>query len=93
MTPTLPPLRHYVLTWIALLVLLALTTASAFVPLGALNLAANLGIAVVKAALVVLLFMHVRSAPPMARVAAVAGLFWLALLVCLSSVDFLTRGP
>jgi len=37
--------------------------------------------------------MRVASAPPMARVAAVAGLFWLALLASLGGVDFLTRGP
>ena len=88
---TVAPLRHYVWTWMALLALLALTTASAFLPLGSLNLAANLGIAVLKAALVALVFMHVRGGPPMVRIAAVAGLFWLALLAALSLVDFLPR--
>ena len=87
-----PPLRHYVWTWIALLVLLALTTASSFVHLGGFNLAANLAIAVAKALLVVFVFMHVRRGSPMIRIAGVAGLFWLGLLTCLSLVDFATRG-
>jgi len=86
------PLRHYVWTWVGLLVLLGLTTASAFVHLGALNLAANLAIAVAKAVLVALVFMQLRHGAPMFRIAAVAGLFWLALLASLSLVDFVTRG-
>lgn len=89
MTP--PRLRPYVLTWMALLVLLALTAGSAFLPLGRINLAINLAIALAKALLVVFVFMHVRRGTPMIRVFAVAGLMWLALLAGLSFVDFASR--
>ena len=89
MTP--PPLRPYVLTWIALLVLLALTAGSAFVPLGGFNLVANLAIALAKALCVVFVFMHVRRGTPMVRVFAAAGLMWLALLVGLSFADLASR--
>jgi len=88
---TPPPLRHYVLCWIALLVLLALTAGSSFVPLGRFNLVANLAIALAKALCVVFVFMHVRRGTPMIRVFAVAGLMWLALLVGLSFVDLFAR--
>ena len=87
-----PPMRTYVRTWLALLVLLALTCGSAFVPLGGFNLVANLGIALAKALLVVFVFMHVREGTPMVRVAAVAGVLWLCVLAGLSVVDFATRG-
>jgi cytochrome c oxidase subunit 4 len=86
-----PPLRHYAWTWLALLVLLALTAGSAFVPMGTLNLAANLAIALAKALIVVFSFMHVRRGTPMIRVFALAGLLWLALLAGLSATDFAVR--
>lgn len=86
-----PPLRRYGWTWLALLLLLATTAASAFVPMGALNLVANLVIALAKASLVVFVFMHVRRGTPMTRVFALAGLVWLALLVGLSCTDLAVR--
>lgn len=85
------PLRTYALTWLALMALLAITAASAFFRLGGLNLAINVGVALAKALLVVFVFMHVGRGTPMTRVFAVAGLLWLALLVVLSSTDFLAR--
>jgi cytochrome c oxidase subunit 4 len=90
-TASPPPLRHYVWTWLALLLLLALTAGSAFVPMGVFNLAANLAIALGKALLVVFMYMHVRRGTPMIRVFALAGLMWLALLATLSLTDFAVR--
>jgi cytochrome c oxidase subunit 4 len=84
--------RPYVFTWLALLTLLAMTTASAFVPLGRFNVVVNLAIALVKALLVVFVFMHVRRGSPMIRVFAVAGVLWLCLLAGLSLTDLATRG-
>jgi cytochrome c oxidase subunit 4 len=88
---TVTPLRAYALTWLGLLALLAVTAASSFLRLGALNLAINLAVALAKALLVVLVFMHVRRGTPMIRVFAVAGLLWLALLAGLSFTDFAAR--
>ncbi|HTI48226.1 MAG TPA: cytochrome C oxidase subunit IV family protein [Casimicrobiaceae bacterium] len=84
--------RPYVFTWLALLTLLAMTTGSAFVPLGRFNVVVNLAIALVKALLVVFVFMHVRRGSPMIRVFAVAGVLWLCLLAGLSLTDLATRG-
>ena len=81
----------YVLVWIGLLILLALTLGSAYLPLGWLNGVVNLAIAVAKALLVMTFFMHLRSSHYMLRIAAAAGFFWLAILIGLSLSDFLTR--
>lgn len=89
---TLAPLRGYVTTWIALLVLLTLTTASSFWSLGRLNLAINLAVAALKALLVLIVFMRVRKGGTMIGVAALAGIVWLAVLAGLSAVDFAWRG-
>jgi cytochrome c oxidase subunit 4 len=86
-----PPARTYVLVWVALMCLLLLTLGSAFVPLGALNSAVNLAIAVAKALLVVFFFMHLRTGHYVLRLVAAAGFFWLAILIGLSLTDFLVR--
>jgi cytochrome c oxidase subunit IV len=83
--------RTYVLVWVALIVLLLLTLGSAYLPLGRLNTAINLAIAVAKALLVAYFFMHLRSAHYMLRIAATAGFFWLAILIGLSLTDFAVR--
>jgi cytochrome c oxidase subunit IV len=83
--------RTYVLVWIALLCLLLITLGSAYVPLGWLNSAINLAVAVAKALLVAFFFMHLRSAHSMLRIAAMAGFFWLAILIGLSLTDFAVR--
>jgi cytochrome c oxidase subunit 4 len=81
----------YFLTWLALMALLALTTASSYIPMGAWNTAANMGISCAKALLIALFFMHLRRADALLRIAALAGLLWLALLFGLSGSDFATR--
>ena len=85
------PPRSLVLTWLALLALVALTLGLAYVPLGAFNIVVALGIAAVKAALVVTIFMKLFRSPVLTRVAAAAGLFWLAILFSLAATDYLTR--
>ena len=81
----------YFLTFAALLVLLALTAAAAFVPTGKWAVVISLSIAVTKAMLIVLFFMHLREAVPLVRVFAFAGVFWLMLLLTFLLSDYLTR--
>jgi cytochrome c oxidase subunit IV len=76
----------------ALMVLTVLTVAAAFVNLGPLNIVAALGIAVVKASLVVLFFMHVKYSSRLTWVVVFAGLFWLAILLSLLMLDYSSRG-
>jgi cytochrome c oxidase subunit 4 len=79
------------LVWLALLALLALTTASSFVRLGGWNFAINIAIACAKAGLVVWVFMHLRSGAPLIRLVAGAALAWIIILIGLSLTDLLTR--
>ena len=85
--------RTMVFVWLACLALLAATIGSYHLDLGLLNVALNLGIALVKAALIFWFFMHVREASSLVRVFAFGGLFWLAILFGLGLSDWLTRGP
>ena len=84
--------RHAVLTWIALLLLLAITCGTSFIPMGHWNVVVNLGVAALKALLVVVIFMHVATERPVIRLAAAAGFLWLAILFGLSAADFGVRG-
>lgn len=77
--------------WVALLVLLVLTFGSSYLKLGPWNSILNMGIAVAKGLLVVLFFMHLRSARAMLRIVACIALFMLALLFGLSRTDYATR--
>ncbi|HEX3553645.1 MAG TPA: cytochrome C oxidase subunit IV family protein [Thermoanaerobaculia bacterium] len=75
--------------------LLALTLATVLVAerdLGVFNDVAALGIAATKAMLVLLFFMHVRHSTRMTALTAVAGFFWLALLIGLTMADYASRG-
>jgi len=76
----------------ALMVGTALTVLVAFFDLGALNNVLMLGIAITKALLVVLFFMHVRWSTRLTWVVAASGFFWLLILFGLTMQDYLTRG-
>lgn len=83
--------KTYALVWLSLLCLLPLTVGSAYLKLGWMNSVINLVIAIAKALLVMIFFMHLRSSHPMLRVVAVAGFLWLTLLIGLAFTDFATR--
>ena len=86
------PVGVYIAVFLALLALTAATTAAAFHDLGPLNNVVALGIAVLKATLVVLFFMHVRYGTRLIPLVVLAGLFWLVILIALSLTDYWTRG-
>src|SRR5262249_35983254 len=71
----------YVVVFLVLMALTALTTRIAFIDLGRLNTVVMLSIAVTKAVVVAVFFMHLRQTTQLTRLAAVAGLAWLALPV------------
>jgi cytochrome c oxidase subunit 4 len=75
----------------ALISLTALTTLVAMIDLGPLNTVAALLIAVCKASLVALFFMHLRWSSRLMHIVAVAALFWLAILLALTLSDYRTR--
>jgi len=90
MTDWRPPFS-LVASWLGLLALLALTVTLAYVSLGAFNVVVALGIGATKAAMVAAIFMELRHRGARTMVFATAGLFWLAILLWLGSMDFLTR--
>ena len=75
----------------ALLGLLALTISLTFAPLGPFRLPASLLIAGAKAGLIYWVFMDLRKADALTRLAAAAVLFFLAVLLLLTGVDFALR--
>jgi cytochrome c oxidase subunit IV len=84
--------RQLLLCWLALLVLTALEFGAAFLPVGrGWRPLLLLPPACCMAALVCVMFMDVRRGPALVRGFAIAGLFWLAVLLGLGMVDPLTR--
>jgi len=63
-----------------------------YVDLGEANLLVALGIALTKATLVVLFFMHVKYGGRLIQLAVVGALVWLALLLVITASDYLSRG-
>jgi cytochrome c oxidase subunit 4 len=86
------PRSVYFLVFGALMVLTATTTAVSFVDLGHWNTVVALGIAFLKATLVVLFFMHVKYSPRLTQITVAGGLLWLAILLLITLSDFMTRG-
>ena len=77
--------------WAALMLLLAATTASAFVPLGSFNIVVSLAIAIIKALIVLLVFMELRASKGLVRAFAAAGFFWLLITIVLTGADYWHR--
>jgi cytochrome c oxidase subunit 4 len=85
-------LKPYVLVTIALFVLLAATIGAAFLDLGPFNTPVAMLIAAAKAAMIVTIFMHLRHADGLVRLFAGVGAFWLAIMILMGLIDFVTRG-
>ncbi len=78
-------------TWLALLLLLAASAGSAWLPIGPALLPVSVLIALAKAALIGWVFMDLRERQPLLRLAAAVGLLALLLLGTLSLVDLAVR--
>jgi len=85
------PTRVYYTIFGVLMLCTGLTVAIAFVDLGPFNIVAALVIAVFKAALVILFFMHVKYGSRLTWAVVVGSVFWLAILLVLTFSDYLTR--
>ena len=84
--------RTYVGVFAALMVLTAITVWVAYFDFKAFNDVVAMSIALVKATLVVMIFMHVRHSSRLTKMMVVAALFWLVLLFAFPVADELTRG-
>jgi len=86
------PKGTYFAVFAALMVLTLATVAVAFVDLGRLNVVVALVVALIKATMVVLFFMHVKYSPRLTQLVLVSALAWLAILFGITLSDYLTRG-
>jgi cytochrome c oxidase subunit 4 len=85
------PKRVYYIIFAILMLCTYLTVQIAFFDLGPLNTIAALVIAVFKATLVVLFFMHVRYGTRLTGAVVMSSLLFLAILLALTMGDYLTR--
>jgi cytochrome c oxidase subunit 4 len=84
--------RIYIAIFLALMVGTALTLLAAFYDFpGPLNAVVALTIAVIKATLVVLYFMHVRYSGRLVWLVIVAALLWLVIMFAITFSDYWTR--
>ena len=86
------PLITYLKIFVFLMVLSTLTVVAAFVNLGVLNPIVAMAIAGLKAALVILYFMHVKYSSRLTKLTVVLSLFFVAILFAETLMDYATRG-
>lgn len=81
----------YLLVFAALMIMTVITVAVSRVDLGAWNTLVAMGIAVLKATIVILWFMHVIHSPRMTWIVVISSFLWLGVLFVLTFADYLTR--
>ena len=91
------PVSVYIKVITALMVLLVITLGAAaidFSQMGLpwLNIVIAMTIAVVKAVLIILYFMHVRYSSKLVWVFAFAAFYWVLILFSFTYIDYLSRG-
>ncbi len=86
------PKSTYYTIFGALMVLTAVTVGVAFLNLGALNFPVAIAIAITKASLVVMFFMHAKYASRLTQMFIGTAFFFLFILLTLTMTDYLSRG-
>jgi len=88
-----PPisLGTYLMVWLALLALTALTITAASLHFGTWSILAAIIIATIKGTLVLFYFMHLRYEDRVFRIMLLVALFTLAIIMVLTFVDVLFR--
>jgi cytochrome c oxidase subunit 4 len=91
MSDHVSPISLYITIFASLMVLTAVTVGAAFVDLGPLNFSVAMLIAGFKASLVVWYFMHVKYQSHLTKLTVATGLFFLAILLGMSLIDYVSR--
>ena len=86
------PVRNYIAVFLTLMIFTAITVFVAFQNLGPLNTLVALGIAGIKASLVILFFMHARYSTRLTKLVIVGAFIWLFILFAFTMTDFVSRG-
>lgn len=88
-----PTYGLFIAIFVALLALLVLTVAVAYIDLEPWGFLVAAIIATVKAALIMLYFMEVRYSTPLLALVSVSAIFWLGILFAFTLSDYFTRTP
>lgn len=83
----LVPTGTLVAAGLALLALTVITVAVRFIDVGELNLPIALGVALVKATIVILIFMHLRWDRPFNLLVLIASMLFVMLMMAFTSMD------
>lgn len=86
-----PTISRLVAVYVALLLLLLLTASATALPTGWWSTPIGLTVACSKIFLISSFFMNLRNQPGLVRVFAGTGLFWLFIMITLTSCDYITR--
>ena len=86
------PKSTYYAIFGALMVLTTITVAVAFINLGSLNFPVAIGIAITKATLVILFFMHAKYSSQLTKMFVGTAFFFLAIVLAMTMTDYLSRG-
>jgi cytochrome c oxidase subunit 4 len=91
MSAQTPSFRPLFATFTALMILLAVTAGAASLPPGWWSTPIALAVALAKASLIFVFFMRLRSQGALVRIVALVGVFFLAIMLVLTSADYFTR--
>ncbi|MEP6994084.1 MAG: cytochrome C oxidase subunit IV family protein [Acidobacteriota bacterium] len=83
--------KAYFAVFAALMALTGLTVWASYLHLGVWNTPVALAIAVTKALLVALIFMHLRHSPRLTLFVVGSSVLWLAFLILITTSDYLSR--
>jgi cytochrome c oxidase subunit IV len=85
------PLTAYFVVFFVLMILTVVTVWVSRIDLGALNTTVAMAIAITKATVVILWFMHVIHSPRLTWIVVISSFIWLAMMFVLFFADYATR--
>jgi cytochrome c oxidase subunit IV len=83
--------RTYLIVWVLLIALTATTVGVTFLPLGHWHTSIGLAIAVGKASLVIMFFMHALRSQRLVWIVIGGSVLWLSIMLSLTLSDYWTR--
>jgi cytochrome c oxidase subunit IV len=83
--------KVYAVIFALLLCFTALTVFASYLELGSFNTVVALTIAIIKATLVILFFMHVRYSSKLTKLTVASGFFLLIVLFTMTLTDYISR--
>jgi len=86
------PIRTYLAVYVGLIILVAITVSASFIDMGVISIIIVLSIAIAKAGLIMLYFMHLRYSPKLMWVFAGLGFFGLSIMILIAMGDYVARG-